>query len=142
MISDHTANATWAWLVAEILAAVNCNPPKLDLVRARCLLGLASAEQVALDGGAWIYASDVMLFDEEPPFQSLSSHNPMGSREAHSRLLDGTFFDVINAKIKNVEEALERKKKVIAAQPSRRIQTGKGAVPPKKESAAPPAVSK
>lgn len=125
MIDDHPANSHWSWLMATILALLSETPPKIQEAKSRLLLGLAAAEQVAIDGGSWIYAGELLLLDQPVPSQSLSTHSARGLKEPHTTLVDAQLFQQITDKA--VEDLVERKKKL------------NHKAPPNKTSGTPPA---
>jgi len=94
LVTHHTANTTRAWAMASIAHLLAQDPPKIAEVRARALLKLACAEQVAMDSGSWVYAADLMMHDQNVPMASLEGHNPHGTQTAHSELIDPQWFEV------------------------------------------------
>lgn len=113
VITAHVANANWGWAMAAIADLLAEDPPRVSAARARALLGVACAEQVSLDGGSWVYAADLIMHDQTVPMSTLASHDPSAARSAHSELVDPQMFEVISARIKALEDAQERKKKIL-----------------------------
>jgi len=112
MINDHVATATWSWLIATVINLLGCKPPKISEARARLLMGLAAAEQVSIDAGSWMYASDLLLLDQPVPFPTLSGHSTYGLKEPSTTLIDPQLFDMVTSRISSVEAVIERKKKL------------------------------
>jgi len=111
VISGHIANATWAWQAATIADLLSADPPLIEEAKARALLAVAAAEQVSLDQGSWLYATDLLMLESDPPFQSLESHSPGLSRCPHSQLVDPQWFETVAARIRSLEDSQDRKSK-------------------------------
>jgi hypothetical protein len=95
---------------------------KVKEARARTALLLAAADQVAAVSGNWTVAAE-MLFEPAPPFASLQSHRlPEPTEEQHSRLLDPRWLEVAQARLRELEDFSERKRKLMTKKREERPQ--------------------
>jgi len=113
-VTEHPSNANWAWVIANILRASFAD--KHMEVRARLLLALASAEQFSMDRGSWLHAWELNLL-EEPPYARFAQHGQSRSKNAHSQLIDPQFFNLVQSRLKSLDEAIERKKRLEGNKP-------------------------
>ena len=83
------------WGVAGILDALRAGSHAE--ARARACLLLAQGDQLSIDRGSWLVASELSL-EESPPMASFTAHTlPMDSEALYSRLIDGRWFDLVPA---------------------------------------------
>ena len=118
LITRHFANAISSWsfgYVANLLGTEEEPLTAITGARARCFLAVAIAKQVCLDNGAWVYASELLMLDSEPPLDRLEAYNPQNSRFAHTPLSDPQFFESVTQRLKTIEDAKEKKAKVLAS---------------------------
>jgi hypothetical protein len=122
-IQHFPATIRWVWAVAQIHNCLKADPPRVAEARARAALLLAAADQVAIDGGSWIVASELLLDPPPPPFTAFSSHRlPDPTEDQYSRLYDPRWVEVAQARLRELEEFGERKRKLLqrrAPEPAR-----------------------
>ena len=105
------------WSVAGVLdCLVNDKVPE---ARARCGLILAMGDQMAIDRGSWVVASEIAL-EDPPPMAAFNSHTlPSEAEPPHTKLIDGRWLELFMAKLADVDSLNEKKKKL----GSRRLPT-------------------
>ena len=110
------------WCLAGIWDALRQN--KVEEAKARAALGVAAFDQLAVDKGSWLVASEVVL-EDPPPFSSFATHRPLESWEApHSRLIDERWLELFLAKLKDYHDYQEKKQKLVG--PSKRAEDASG----------------
>ena len=98
------------WGVAGILDALRAGSHAE--ARARACLLLAQGDQLSIDRGSWLVASELSL-EESPPMASFTAHTlPMDSEAPYSRLIDGRWFDPFLQKLQDYDSLTEKKKKL------------------------------
>lgn len=112
-VTAYESNVNWLWSLGHAIKAFQANKPNEGL--ARLLLMMVAGEQVALDGGHWLMAYEYTLLDE-PPMASFAAHGPSSVRLPHSRLVDPRLHDILWSRIKSIDDAVERKKKILGTQ--------------------------
>ena len=98
------------WAVAGVMdALVNDRTAE---ARARCGLILAMGDQMAIDRGSWIVASEIGL-EDPPPMAAFNNHTlPLDAEPPHTKLIDGRWLELIMAKLADVDNLNEKKKKL------------------------------
>ena len=129
LITNHIANANWSWLCAAIADLLSQDPPNVDGALARALIGIACSEQISLDGGSWLYAADMMMHEIDTPLASFEGHCPSASRTPHSLLLDPQWFEATVARIRSLEESLERKSRLLKSSQENSRNPNRGGPP-------------
>ena len=105
------------WPTAGGLDALMDN--RFDEARARCGLILAMGDQMAIDKGSWVIASEIGL-EDPPPMGAFYAHTlPTEAEPPYTKLIDPRWLELIMAKISDVDNLLEKKKRLGA----RRIVT-------------------
>ena len=85
---------------------------KEDEALARALVGLAAIEQLSLDRGSWTIA-EPMLLEEPAPMASFTGRQlPTGSELPFTRLFDSRAVDALVGQVKDIDDYLERRKKL------------------------------
>ena len=80
--------------------------------RARLCLMLAAGDQLSIDRGNWLVASE-MLLEDGPPMATFAQHTlPQDHEAPFTHLVDGRWVDLFVAKLKDYEELAEKKKKL------------------------------
>lgn len=103
------------WGIAGVLDCLRCNAP--EEARARCALLLACGDQLSIDRGSWIVASEMML-EEGPPMSSFQYHTlPSETEQPYTRLIDGRWLDLFLAKLSDHDALNEKKKKLSYKKP-------------------------
>ena len=98
------------WATAGVLDALIDN--RVEEARARCGLILAMGDQMAIDRGSWIIAGEIGL-EEPPPMGAFYAHTlPTEAEPPHTRLIDPRWLELIMAKISDVDNLLEKKKRL------------------------------
>ena len=101
-----------AWCLGGVWDALRAG--KVDEARARCALGVASLDQLGIDKGSWLVASEVLL-EEPPPFSSFAAHRPLEIGESpHTKLIDERWLELFLAKLKDVYEFQHKRMKLTA----------------------------
>ena len=98
------------WAVA---GALDCmRQQKHAEARARLCLILAAGDQLSIDRGNWLVASE-MLLEEGPPMAAFAQHAlPQDHEAPFTNLVDGRWVDLFVAKLKDYEELAEKKRKL------------------------------
>jgi len=110
-LTSFQANLNWAYLMTGITSALLRGANDEALTRA--LLGIAIAEQVAIDSGRWTFAWELAMLPEKPPYH-LFPQRATGSDDTltHSALIDERWWDVVSNRIKDTDDMVERKRKL------------------------------
>ncbi|CAE7842292.1 unnamed protein product, partial [Symbiodinium sp. KB8] len=87
-----------AWTLAGMVDAINDGDA--ELAKAIGLLGLASLDQAAVDGGSWLLASEISL-EASPPFGAFGRPRTLDQFEARqTRLLDARWVSILMGRIR------------------------------------------
>lgn len=132
-INEHVPTANWTWQIGHILRALNQG--KVEEARARAYLGLAAGEQVSMNRGSWVHAWEMTL-TEEPPYDVLAWHSGGRRKQPHSQLVNAEFFETVQARLKTIDDATERMRRLEGRQPPK--YQGDEDRPPKKPGRVPP----
>ena len=101
-----------AWGVAGIWDALRQG--KTAEARARCALAVAALDQLGIDKGSWLVASEVTL-EEPPPFSAFAAHRPLEAWESPcSKLIDERWLELFLAKLREVRDFQDKKQKLAA----------------------------
>ena len=74
-----------------------------ELAKAMALLGIASLDQAAVDGGSWLLASEIAL-EPSPPFGAFNRPRVLDTFESRqTRLLDPRWISILMGRIKERE---------------------------------------
>lgn len=111
-VTAHEGNLNWCWMTAQALKAAQAG--NHHEVAARLYLMLAAGEQVALDSGSWALAWEYSLSDEVP-WASFLAHNLQNSKFPHPKIVDARMHEILYSRVKSVDDAAERRKKLIAS---------------------------
>ena len=106
----YPSTVRFAWILAGVVDALSRG--NYDEGLARSLVGLAAVEQLSLDRGSWTLA-EPMLLEEPAPLSSFHGRQmPSGSEQPFTRLLDARTVELLVHQVKEVDECLERRKKL------------------------------
>ncbi len=98
------------WATAGVSDALMDN--RFDEARARCGLILAMGDQMAIDKGSWVIASEIGL-EDPPPMGAFYAHTlPTEAEPPYTKLIDPRWLELIMAKISDVDNLLEKKKRL------------------------------
>ena len=98
------------WSVAGVLDCLIND--RVSEARARCGLIMAMGDQMAIDRGSWIVASEIAL-EDPPPMAAFNSHTlPSEAEPPHTKLIDGRWLELFMAKLADVDSLNEKKKKL------------------------------
>ena len=101
-----------AWCLGGVWDALRAG--KVEEARARCALGVALLDELGIDKGSWLVASEVLL-EDPPPFSSFATHRPLEVGESpHTKLIDERWLELFLAKLKDVYEFQEKRMKLAA----------------------------
>lgn len=118
-----------AWCLAGIWDALRQD--RVDEARARAALGVASLDQLGIDKGSWLVASEVVL-EDAPPFSSFAAHRPLESWESpHTKLIDERWLDLFLAKLRDIHDFQDKKQKLTSG--SRKTEETSNAAEKKEE---------
>ena len=80
---------------------------------------MAAVDQLSLDSGSWTVAWELQLMEDDPPWHSFANRAQVSSttRLPVSRLIDERWLDAIVNRLKEVDEAIERRRKIDAKTP-------------------------
>lgn len=111
-VTLHKPTVQWGWIVGNILKCL-LDGKKAE-AEARCYLALAAADQLSLDTGSWTVAWELQLMEDDPPWHSFANRAqvPSTTRLPVSRLIDERWLDAIVNRLKEVDEAIERRRKI------------------------------
>ncbi len=115
-MGSHPGTINWTWVIAGIHQALIQQRPKE--ARARCALGLAAGEQVALDQGSWMLAWQLLREPVEPPVETISQRKVQTttttgtSLRPHTALADPRWVDVGMALIRDTDSFLESRQRL------------------------------
>jgi len=99
-----------AWSVAGIWDCLRQG--RHEEARARCALAVASLDQLGVDKGSWLVASEVCL-EDAPPFSSFAAHQPLENWESpHSKLIDERWLELFLAKLRDIHDFQDKKMKL------------------------------
>lgn len=115
-LQNYDTSINLAYMFAGIIAALQRDRPAEALARAYASLG--SLEQFSMDGGTWLVAIELAMI-EEPPYaayanRSMAQGSRVGRSLTHPKIVDPRIHEIFQAKIKAVEEAFDRKKRMTA----------------------------
>jgi len=114
-ISSYRGPMTWGWVLAGIHDCLSREPnPSIHIrrARARAICALAAADQLSIDSGSWLVASELLL-ENEPPIASFEQH---GSRtltvSPFSSLVDPRHQSIHLGRLRALDEMGERKRRL------------------------------
>ena len=111
------------WSVAGALDSLRAG--NQEECRARLNLLLAAGDQMSIDRGSWIVASEILL-EEPPPMSVFQSHVLPSEGEApYTRLIDARWFEIFLQKLQDYDALTEKKKKLSV----KKFQKPEGAAP-------------
>eukprot|EP00435_Cladocopium_sp_Y103_P061520 s652_g23.t1 len=111
-IGSFKTGAYAAWCLAGIHDALMQG--HVTKARARSAVALLAFDQVAIDRGNWLLASE-LLCEPPPPFSALSAHVPPAVQDGespYSRLLDPRWSEIALAHLREQDEYLQRRRNV------------------------------
>ena len=109
-IQAYPSTVKFAWILAGVIDSLQTK--KEDEALARALVGLAAIEQLSLDRGSWTIA-EPMLLEEPAPMASFAGRQlPTGSELPFTRLFDSRAVDALVGQVKDIDDYLERRKKL------------------------------
>ncbi len=116
-------------LLWGIAGALDCmRQQKYAEARARLCLMLAAGDQLSVDRGSWLIASEMML-EDGPPMAAFNNHPlPQDHEAPFTRLVDGRWVDLFVAKLRDFEDLAEKKRKLS----SKKLPSPPPGVPPPK----------
>ena len=92
------------WGIAGVLDALRSNA--VEEARARCCLLLAQGDQLSIDKGNWVVASEMSL-EDPPPMAAFQAHTlPMDTEPPYTRM------ELFLAKLADYDSLNEKKKKL------------------------------
>eukprot|EP00434_Breviolum_minutum_P008447 symbB.v1.2.007452.t1/scaffold445.1/size204899/15 len=98
------------WSVAGSLDSLRAG--NSEECRARLNLILAAGDQMSIDRGSWVVASEILL-EEPPPMSVFQSHLlPTDSEAPYTRLIDARWFEIFLQKLQDYDNLTEKKKKL------------------------------
>ena len=98
------------WSVAGALDSLRAG--NSEECRARLNLILAAGDQMSIDRGSWVVASEILL-EEPPPMSVFQSHLlPTDSEAPYTRLIDARWFEIFLQKLQDYDNLTEKKKKL------------------------------
>ena len=105
-------------LLWGIAGALDCmRQQRYAEARARLCLLLAAGDQLSVDRGSWLIASEMML-EDGPPMAAFNNHTlPQDHEAPFTRLVDGRWVDLFVAKLRDFEELAEKKQKLSSKKP-------------------------
>eukprot|EP00435_Cladocopium_sp_Y103_P012467 s3412_g3.t1 len=107
-----------AWALAGVWDALRQG--KVPEARARCALGVAALDQLGIDRGSWLVASEMTL-EEPPPFSAFAAHRPLETWETPcSKLVDERWLELFLAKLRDIHDFQDKKQKLTAS--SRKVE--------------------
>lgn len=114
-VQGYQTPVRFLWSVAGVLdALVN---DRVAEARARCGLILAMRDQMAIDRGNWVVASEIAL-EDPPPMAAFNTHTlPSEAEPPHTKLIDSRWLELIMAKLADVDNLNEKKKKLGGRKP-------------------------
>ena len=103
-------SSVWAvWIMAGALDCLRTNRP--EQARARLNLGLMIFDQMSIDRGSFVLASELAL-EVPPPLHSFRQHENHSTGQVYSRLLDPRWAEVAIGHLKEQAEFLEKRAKL------------------------------
>ena len=109
-IPNINGTVRFIWGLCGALDALKANRP--SEAQARLILLLAQVDQVAVDRGQWILASEGAL-EESPPFSSFARHVPPDFYEnQHTKLWPPAWAEAFMHKVRETDEFVERRAKL------------------------------
>ena len=103
-------SSVWAvWIMAGALDCLRTNHP--EQARARLNLGLMIFDQMSIDRGSFVLASELAL-EVPPPLHSFRQHENHSTGQVYSRLLDPRWAEVAIGHLKEQAEFLEKRAKL------------------------------
>ena len=101
-----------AWCFGGIWDALKDG--RVEEARARAALATAAFDQLAIDRGSWLVASEILL-EESPPFSSFSNHRALESWEnPHTKLIDERWLELFLARLRDLHDCQEKRWKLAA----------------------------
>ena len=97
------------WGVAGVLDALRSNAP--EEARARAALILCQGDQLSIDRGSWVVASEFAL-EDPPPMTQFSQHSlPSDTEPPYSKLIDPRWMELVLHRLNEFDQLAEKKKK-------------------------------
>ena len=98
------------WAVAGVLDALRAD--RADEARARCGLILAMGDQLSIDRGSWVVATELGL-EDPPPMAAFNNHTlPSEAEPPYTKLVDARWIELVLSKLSDVDALHEKKKKL------------------------------
>ena len=109
-VQGYQTPVRFLWAVAGVLDALVDN--RVAEARARCGLIMAMGDQMAIDRGSWVIASELGL-EDPPPMAAFNNHTlPSEAEPPYSKLIDPRWLELVMAKLSDVDNFNEKKKKL------------------------------
>ena len=109
-IQGYVTPVKMLWSVAGALDSLRAG--NQEECRARLNLLLAAGDQMSIDRGSWIVASEILL-EEPPPMSIFQSHLlPTEGEAPYTRLIDARWFEIFLQKLQDYDALTEKKKKL------------------------------
>lgn len=109
-VGNHRPTVSWLWAIAGARDALASGRNSEAL--ARLDLAVVAGEQVSIDGGHWLLGQELM-WEDDPPFHSFAGHRPADpGRSAHSHLCDPRWAEAALARLKELDEWNERRRRL------------------------------
>ena len=111
-ISNYESTINMAFILCGIIKALQVDRKEEALARSYAALG--SLEQFAIDGGQWQMALELSMIDEPPyhAFVNRQIHSRVGRNLCHPKIVDPRINEMMQAKLRALDEAVERKKRL------------------------------
>lgn len=98
------------WGVAGVWDALRGG--RVEEARARCGLILAQGDQLSIDRGSWVVASEIAL-EDPPPMAPFQQHLlPSESEQPYTKLLDSRWLELFVSKLADIDNLNEKKRKL------------------------------
>ena len=109
-IPNLSGTVRFVWGICGALDALK--QERTSEAQARLILLLAQIDQVAVDRGQWVLASEGAL-EETPPFSSFSRHSPPDFYEhQHTKLWPPAWAEAFMYKVRETDDFVERRAKL------------------------------
>ena len=109
-IQPYARTVRWVWAVAGILDCLRDS--RVEEARARAAIMIAQAEQESIDRGNYLLAQEMSL-EPPAPLASFQQHQlPDATELQFTRLVDPRWIDAFTSKLKDMDDYIERRKKL------------------------------